>query len=107
GEAADEYLQGAEGAEPAAERAASPDHEADQGKGDEQQRDRVVEETRQPLAGLQRLEGAGDLDDGELPLDIPADVKQRKGQEAEAENPQPPGVDRNPAWAGEEDAEHE
>src|SRR6185369_17509166 len=107
GEQTDEFLQGAERAEPAAERTASPDHEADQREGDEQQRDRIVEKTRQTLAGLQRLERAGDLDDGELPLHVPADVEQRKAQEAEAENPQAPGVDRNPARAGEDDAEQE
>ena len=73
----DEFLQRAERAEPAAERAASPNDEGDQHEAPDQQRGRIVEEKAVIVAALGVTDDADERDDRQLRLRVPADETER------------------------------
>ena len=105
-ELAHELLQRAERTQPAAERAASPRDERDRDEGPQQHRHRVVQEEAQSAAGHQRLHERGDVDDGQLPLRIPADEHQREHEVGGAKAREPARVRRDPARSREHHREH-
>ena len=86
----DEFLQRAEGAEPAAVDAASPQQQRRGDEAPEDEHHRIDEKRIPPEAGDQRVREGQHVDDRQLREPVPADEQQRPEQEAVAKPRQQP-----------------
>ena len=98
-EIADEFLDRAERAEPAAERPAAPDNQRGQRESPEHQARRIVEQERQSALAERGAHEPDQGDDRQLRLRIPADEDQREGEKRAAEDRKPHAARRSGASA--------
>ncbi|MNT08553.1 hypothetical protein D3C72_1432980 [compost metagenome] len=85
GDAVGEFLQGAERAQPAAERTPVPEHHGDRGGAPQDEHQRVHQEVLPAEIRAQGREERQHVDDGQLRLAVPADPEQRERQERQAQ----------------------
>ncbi|CAM4107566.1 hypothetical protein ACMU6081_27640 [Achromobacter mucicolens] len=84
-DAVGQFLQRAERAQPAAERAAVPEHHGDGGGAPQDEHQRVHQEVFPAEIGAQGREERQHVHDGQLRLAVPADPEQREGKEGQAQ----------------------
>ncbi|MNF55206.1 hypothetical protein D3C84_366600 [compost metagenome] len=84
GDPAEDFLQGAEGAEPAAEQAAAPEEQADEGEAPEDEDQRVHQENADIEAVPQGLQQGEDIHHRQLALGVEPDEYQGEQQETGA-----------------------
>ena len=93
---ADHLLQCTKGAEPAAEQAAPPKEQADEGKGPEDENHRVHQKHRDLEAMPEREQQGENIDHRELALGVEPDEQQGEQQETGAQQMKAAGVPADP-----------